>query len=781
MGKPTLYNKGSLIPMMGENKKILDEIEPIEYILNWFDKRIPKTIRGEPDILIQNPSDKVVILQSGTGSGKSTSIPPKLYLNFAKRLNKQIIITQPRVLTAIDIPKDIDLIDDFKKPNNDGLYIELYKNIGYQTQEFVQKPLEKGILFCTNGILLQFLKIMSNEDIYKKYGIIIIDEVHDRSVEIDFILYFLKQLVNKDIKKCPFIILMSATMDPYKYAKYFNTKTIFNVKGLTFPIESNFLNVNTDNVILKSINIIDSIHTNNINEIGKSNNIDIILFVHSSLIISNIITLLHELNTKKYTNNYILPISLTSEIFNSGDINYSNIFLDLKMIKINVNDKIITPVRRVIVSTNIAETGLTIKTLKYCLDIGYVTAVEYNPIYNSILLLTKPSTKAMILQRKGRVGRKQEGIWYPLFTEDTYNNLQETSLPTLFTEDVTLYILNIMIKINEVILDKNNNIIINNEPINEEDILKLKSINIYNLDLLDKIPYNIVLISLKKLYIMGAIYYNLYPTKTGLIMNMFKKIKIENIKMILSGFNNQANVSDLVTIAAYLEVGKNKIVQSKFKSFNIELDNDIDECIDYYNYNKLKFRLLISCEFIDFLIFFKIFERICYKYKNIKKIEEWCDIHKVNYNGLLKVVSIREEIISPTMIFNLGLNPYINNVNILDLLNNNNHFELIEEVKKIKKCIYNGYLLNIATYDEINNIYISDETGININVNSYLTNNFPILNIGEDFIQNKPKKIIYDSSILKFDYLNNSFEFYIVNALSVLDGYLNIDDTLSYS
>ena len=323
------------------------------------------------------------------------------------------------------------------------------------------------------------------------------------------------------------------------------------------------------------------------------------------------------------------------------------------------------------------------------------------------------------------------------------------------------------------------NILINNEINEEFNILKLKILNIYNLDLLDKIPYNMLQTSLKKLYILGAIYPNLYPTKTGIMINMFKKIKIENIKMILSGFNNDVNVSDLVIIAAYLEIGKQKIVQSKFKSFNLELSSDTDKCIDYYNYNKLKVRLLISCEFIDFLLFFKQFEKICYKYKDIQKIDEWCNLHKVNYKELLKVVSIREEIISPTMIFNIGLNPYLNNINILDLLNNEN--ELVEEIKKIKKCIYEGYKLNLATYNEKNDCYFSDNTGIELNINSYLTKNLPILDTGAEFIQMKPKKIIYDSSILKFDNLKKTFEFYVINAISVLDGYIHMDDTLTIS
>ena len=143
---------------MGESQKELDKIIAIEYIMEWFDDRIPIKYNGEPKIKINSISDKVIILKSGTGSAKSTGLAPNLYLRFQKRLNKQIIVTQPRVLTTIEIPKTIASIPTYQKPNKDGLQIELYKNLGYQTKEFIRKGIKGGILFVTSGILLQILK-----------------------------------------------------------------------------------------------------------------------------------------------------------------------------------------------------------------------------------------------------------------------------------------------------------------------------------------------------------------------------------------------------------------------------------------------------------------------------------------------------------------------------------------------------------------------------------------------------------------------------------------------
>jgi HrpA-like RNA helicase len=180
MGLPTLLKHNVIIPHMGETKQQISNITGIDFILQWFQPRIynPSSVK--------NISDKIIILKSATGSGKSTVFPTEFYLRFYKIMKKNIIVTQPRILTAVSIPKIIASENAYKKENReDGEGIELFKNIGYQTKEYIRKPLEKGILFCTIGVLLQFLKNMPIENFFKKYGCIIIDEAHERSTNLD--------------------------------------------------------------------------------------------------------------------------------------------------------------------------------------------------------------------------------------------------------------------------------------------------------------------------------------------------------------------------------------------------------------------------------------------------------------------------------------------------------------------------------------------------------------------------------------------------------------------
>ena len=100
----------------------------------------------------------------------------------------------------------------------------------------------------------------------------------------------------------------------------------------------------------------------------------------------------------------------------------------------------------------------------------------------------------------------------------------------------------------------------------------------------------------------------------------------------------------------------------------------------------------------------------------------------------------------------------------------------IEEVIKIKKCIYEGYKLNTATYDKELNEYISDYNGRIVKSDSYLLKNLPRIENGKQFIESKPKKILYDSIIIKKN-MSNNFEFQVSNVVSIMSGYVNIDDS----
>ena len=417
----TLLKPGCLIPRMGEKQTDLDKEIPINYIMEWIGKKVDDAKRSKGTKL--SMSDRVIVLLSKTGSGKSTSIAPNIYLRFFNKYRKRIIITQPRVLTAMEIPKDIAAIPIYQKPNAEGLSIELYRNLGYQTQEFVRKTKERGILFTTTGILLQFLKTMNDADFIKRYKFIIIDEAHDRSLDVDLVLFMMKMLIKRNLTKDPpFLILMSATLNVDEYSTYFETKTIFEVSGQSKPIEVRYPDLDIQNIYTHTMDIIKDINAKEEIEIKQDKEIeymmkngirDVIIFMPSVSYIGKMVKALEELNTT--IDKKILPLAITAYDINQGSENYKMLMAPSNTLKLPNGMK---PFRRVIVSTNVAETGLTLESLRYCIDTALVFTNEYNPRYDVFMFAVKPTTASMSLQRKGRVGRKFPGVFYPLFTEN---------------------------------------------------------------------------------------------------------------------------------------------------------------------------------------------------------------------------------------------------------------------------------------------------------------------------------------------------------------------------
>ena len=238
---PTLLRKGYIKPndKLKLSKSTINTISNtrgIDYIINFISDRTPSVAGSNPKIPAKSLGGRVIVLKSDTGSGKSTVLPPFLYEKLQLRTNKNIAVTQPRVLTAIDIAEGL--------PENYS-FLKLDDNLGYTTGDFKRLPLNKGVIFMTVGVLLRSLQESPDEDFMKKYSFILIDEVHDRDLNVDTSIYLLKKLLETNYKNvnCPMIILMSATFDPTIFMDYFGCpdENFIQVIGSTFPIEKNFL------------------------------------------------------------------------------------------------------------------------------------------------------------------------------------------------------------------------------------------------------------------------------------------------------------------------------------------------------------------------------------------------------------------------------------------------------------------------------------------------------------------------------------------------------------
>jgi HrpA-like RNA helicase len=832
---PTLLRKGFVKPpakLSKKEKDLLKNTISIDYITNYISDRIPLMPGSNAKKPATGPGDKVIVLKSDTGSGKSTVLPPTLFKLFQERTRKNIVVTQPRVLTAVDIPTGLpEFYPELKMDDN----------LGYITGPMKRPPKNKGIIFCTTGVLLQQMISMEPMDFMKRYSFICIDECHERDINIDTVLYMLKKFLTDYYTDadCPMVLLMSATFHPDLFLDYFNcpASSLIEVVGKTFPIELNFAKFDIPNYIKYIIFKAEELHVDNIADIDEGNQFrDILIFVQLNATVKVVVDALHLFNStvltepfshvRKYIDNkktqklggshednryYIAPIALTSANFYQSGAEYQNLFADINDISIPIYKKIsdnaidtktitqwVKPTRRIIVSTNVAETGVTIDSLKYCIDSGFVFSVSFNPDFGCRSMASANITRGMAVQRRGRVGRKSPGKWYSCYTEKTFNALKDDQYSEILTEDITGTLLNVILKETETTMVEETRRSLIEDPKQVRDtgvfqtnhisnsawykLEKLKSLNFSAIDFIESPSANSLVYSLEKLYGLGFIDSQFTPTTLGFYANKLRMISIENKRMILAGYTHGAYAFDLMTIASFLQVGRRNVFKpNKYKPMNpLKID---DKSYEFYH------KILIADEFVECILVWELFsefldselmsihkkaEKGAEYVFSTTKIKKWCDDRNIMYDGMLQVVSTRDELLESMI--SIGLNPYYNGMDLpkgqyslLKILRDNLS-DGISEIKKIKKCILDGYRFNLCLFDKSIFKYVSVHRNIPIAIKSSV-----ISRMGGDAQQNGPKFIIVDD-IAMFQMMNGSgmYEF-SSKTVSVLDGFVDVD------
>lgn len=485
---------------------------------------------------------------------------------------------------------------------------------------------------------------------------------------------------------------------------------------------------------------------------------------------------------------YILkPVKVIND-FVEGGIHPSDLLEQIKW-----ENGYVKFVRRVIIATNLIETGITIDELKYCIDTGLVINTDFNPNFNATVLSNNPVTQGMAVQRRGRVGRKSPGVWYPMYTKELFDMLLKDQYPDIITKEFTSTMLSIIVQDTESKLDRNYHTM----TIENKLGFTVSGIDIMGYPAVDSIEY-----SLEKLYYLGFIttlnnkidgkknpaFLNtaIVPTKLGLLANRFRKVRLESIKMILSGYYHKANVLDLVTIAIMLDTkwdDISRVKRNKYKPRNVLGVTDSE--------SGMYAKIFWADEFIEFLWiwydFMETLNEINPKNAKGKKMgigyaKEWCEKNYLNYDGLLGVVQARDELIDSMI--NIGINPFYNGLDLkrgtynLKTIINKDLSLGMSEISKIKACIYDGYKLNTATFDKNKNLYISDWRKCPIeNLDSFLIRPIKVPDNEKDVRQLQPLHIVCSGYMIATN--RNNRNMYILgpeNAISVLDGFVDIDD-----
>jgi ATP-dependent RNA helicase HrpA len=345
--------------------------------------------------------NQVTIICGETGSGKTTQLP-KLCLTVGRGIDGYIGHTQPRRLAAKTVARRIA----------EELESDLGKHVGYKIRHQDISSKNSYIKLMTDGILLAELQ----QDRYlNQYDTLIIDEAHERSLNIDFILGYLKQLLPKrpDLK----IIITSATIDVTRFSRHFNDAPVIEVSGRTWPVDVLYRPMEEDDEesLEREDTILQAIHELTSFDMG-----DILVFMEGEGEI-------HEtdkfLRKQKLADTDVLPL-------------YARLSSSRQ-------NKIFAPHKRrhIVLATNIAETSLTIPGIRYVIDTGMARISRYSYRSKVQRLPIEKVSMAAANQRKGRCGRTSEGICIRLYSETDYLSRTEYTQPEILRTNLASVIL----------------------------------------------------------------------------------------------------------------------------------------------------------------------------------------------------------------------------------------------------------------------------------------------------------------------------------------------------
>ncbi len=347
--------------------------------------------------------NNVLIVESPTGSGKTTQLPRIIYEAGFAKLGK-IGVTQPRRIATISIAEYIAK----------HIGVNLGEEVGYKIRfEEITSPRTK-IKLMTDGVLLQELK---KDTLLYEYDVIIIDEAHERSLNIDFILGLIKDISRKrdDFK----IIISSATINTKIFSKYFNNAPVVSIETIAYPVQIIYnpplLNT-SKGMILKIKEIVSNV-------IKEKKTGDILIFLSGEKEIKETIKELQELNSKKK----LIICPLYGRMSKEAQ---EQIFVATPKNK-----------RKIIVSTNIAETSITIENIKIVIDSGKVKTNKFQTKTHTYSLQEVPISKSSATQRAGRAGRLSKGTCYRLYTREDYQLREDYQKEEIYRTDLSEVIL----------------------------------------------------------------------------------------------------------------------------------------------------------------------------------------------------------------------------------------------------------------------------------------------------------------------------------------------------
>ena len=690
------------------------DVIPLDDICGW--------IQQKQNVKHATHRSRVMVIQSETGSGKTTALTvallrftrPKDMPTTQRLIGPGVVCTQPRVLTAKSSAEEI---------TTTGYYPDciLGETVGYRTEELSCIPKRRGLIYATAGILATQLKTLDDETIMEMYQFIQVDEAHERQVECDLLLLLIKQFFmrNAGNPNLPFLVLTSATFDTQKYANYFKVgiENTWRVTGRAYEITCHWADAPVDNYITEAAKIAHDITVKNPDDLpGKS---DILIFLPGQAEIINVAFLLEQ---NKKTNYMVMTLS--RDIVQKEGKELKNIKAEIDELPLNHN-KLKTN-RRIILTTVVAETGITLESLKYIIDSGWHKSGEYFPVFNYSGILVLPEAQSRVRQRRGRVGRKFDGEFYALYTQETFEALESQQLPDVITKGISSNLLSI----------------IQAQQCRKFKMGEKSEFSIYDMvdDLLDMPSPADLMTHLSLLKQFGMISDNalLFDglmhgnglTAIGKVASKFMRTPLLGIHAIFCAYSKKISVLDMVSVVAFFEVRelyvRDMITMALIQIKDLKFKNN--ELVE-------KAKIVAKCsqinnDFAEIALIYGQFSAVLAETPEV--IGTWCKKYNLSNDALISMTKIRDFIIKEMI--TAGLDPFVNEHLQLSEVSMK---EFPQVLKEFTSCIALAFESNVLTHvpDE-GPMYVSKK-GLKIEVKS--------LKQAKIF----PKKLITNEIIIK--------------------------------
>jgi len=386
--------------------KVLERVERIPNIK--LNQDLPVT-QYTDKLIAAIQKHQVIIVAGETGSGKTTQLP-QIAMLAGRGLTGLIGHTQPRRLAARSVSQRIA----------EEVGEKLGESISFKVRFNEQGSQDSLVRLMTDGILLAEL---ANDRFLTKYDTIIIDEAHERSLNIDFIMGYLKQLLprRKDLK----VIITSATLDVNRFSNYFNGAPIFEVEGRSYPVELRYRPISEMTIGGSDDDEFDDFEENlpravvaaveecfqDAQEKGHPEHADILIFASTEQEIRELQETLIK-HGPRHTE--VLPLYARLALAEQQKIFSSS-----------------GGGRRIIIATNVAETALTVPNIRYVIDSGFARISRYNYRSRVQRLPIEAISQAAANQRKGRCGRIAPGVCIRLYSEEDFLSRPEFTEPEI--------------------------------------------------------------------------------------------------------------------------------------------------------------------------------------------------------------------------------------------------------------------------------------------------------------------------------------------------------------